>query len=227
MRQYPFTLSVIPNTVKFITTSHRNNIMLDRRLFGIFSGAQITFMVCAAIITPGAVYAVTGTSVFITDPTSGKQAEVASGRLYTYDPITAYANNPANLVVLAGSCKPNTVTKIFTVPAGKVIILKALQMSYVNGTTNFDNSVLFFDNNTGIYLAQFDDNNPIRTFQADLGRRLLHSPRRWVFLSVDGHCRFHGIWILCAVERRSAKLILVLDAERGTLKIVALKANLR
>ena len=144
--------------------------MSDRKLFGLFSGAQVALMVCAAIVTPGAVYAVAFTSVVITDPSTGKEAIVdAYRRLYTYDPIAGYANNPANLVVLAGSCAPNSTKNIFTVPTGKALILKSMHMAYTDGTANFHNAAYFIDNNTGIYLAQFVDLNAAATFQADFG----------------------------------------------------------
>ncbi len=95
--------------------------MENRKLFGLFSGAQLTCMVCAAIVTPGAVYAVTFTSVVITDPGTGKQAAVDSGRrLYTYDPVAGLANNPVNLVQISGETNSLNLSTIYTVPAESI-----------------------------------------------------------------------------------------------------------
>ena len=55
--------------------------MADRKLFGLFSGAQVTLMVCAAILAPGAVYATTALSgVVITEPASGRQSFIDTAR---------------------------------------------------------------------------------------------------------------------------------------------------
>ena len=144
--------------------------MSERRLFGLFSGAQVTAMVCAALIAPGVVYAASYTYVVLTDPVTGHQALVdPTRRLSVYDPIAGYSNDPANLVVLAGNCTPNATKNIFTVPAGKALILKTLHMAYADGTANFKNYVYFIDNNSGIYISQFYDLTAVQTFQSDFG----------------------------------------------------------
>ena len=144
--------------------------MSNGKLFGIFSGAQVTVMVCAALVTPGALYAASYTYVVLTDPITGHGALVdPSRRLSVYDPIAGYSNDPANLVVLAGICAPNATKNIFTVPTGKALILKTMHMGYFDGTANFKNYVIFIDNNTGIYMSQFYDLSAVQTFQVDFG----------------------------------------------------------
>ena len=99
--------------------------MADRKLFGVLSGAQVTILCGFAIISPGAVYAVTYTSVLITDPLTGKQGLVdAARRFYVYNPIAGYANNPLNLVEISGPVMSYGAATIFyTVPVGKELIL--------------------------------------------------------------------------------------------------------
>jgi hypothetical protein len=115
--------------------------MTDRKLFGLFSGAQITLLLCAAILTPGAVYATAAlTAVAITEPGSGKQSYIdGSRRLYTYDPIAGYANNPANIVNIAYSS--TSCGNMYTVPTGKALIIKSATINYYLGTSGTDNYV--------------------------------------------------------------------------------------
>ena len=110
--------------------------MESRRVFGLFTGTHITVMACAALLVPGAVFAVATTAVSVTDSLSGHQAAVDSGRrLYTYDPIAGYANNPNNLINVQqfyncdGSSNP-----LYSTPPGQTLILKAVVWTLYNGT---------------------------------------------------------------------------------------------
>ena len=69
-----------------------------RKILESFNATHITAIIIAAMITPGAVYAVTESNVVITDAKSGATASVGvSHNLNVYDPIAGYANNPANM----------------------------------------------------------------------------------------------------------------------------------
>lgn len=143
--------------------------MSDRKLFGIFSGAQITILGALAIITPGAVYAVTYTSVVVTDPVTGKQALVDAGRrLYVYDPIAGYANNPQNLVQISGSTAPtNSYIVIYTVPVGRALILKSANLSYYGGAAGADNYAYF--KTSGNFITGYDQPNTSGVLSSNLG----------------------------------------------------------
>lgn len=117
-----------------------------------------------AIIAPGAVYAVTYTSVVITDPLTAKESLVDSGRrLYVYDPIAGYANNPLNFVEISGSGSHTQSVVFYTVPAGKALILKSASISYYNGAAGADNYAYFYAgtsaNPNRNYITGFDDSS--------------------------------------------------------------------
>jgi hypothetical protein len=146
--------------------------MSGRKIFGVLSGAQVTILGALAIITPGAVYAVANTPVVITDPLTGKEGLVDSGRrLYVYDPIAGYANNPFNLVKIAGIPTVGQYNTIYTVPAGKALILKSANMTYYDGVAGSDNYVYFYGGPaTGTsFVTGFDSINLAGAFSDDLG----------------------------------------------------------
>jgi hypothetical protein len=94
------------------------------------SGGQITAIILALILIPGAVgAAVTFQSVTIVDPASGRQSYIDSGRkLYVYDPVAGYRNNPANMVTIpmdngGSACE---TSRQYVVPAGKALIITAI-----------------------------------------------------------------------------------------------------
>ena len=133
------------------------------------SGAQITLLGLAAILAvPGAVVAaVTYTPVAIVDTTSGKQAHVDSGqKLWTYDYYAALRNNPANFVHIGANVISNgNAIILYTVPAGKALILTSANTVYYNGTSGGDNYMYCY--NTGSYLFGFE--NPGVTGQHSIG----------------------------------------------------------
>lgn len=101
-----------------------------RELVNKFSGRQLTAIILAAILVPGAVgAAVTFQSVAIVDPFTRKQAWVdSSRRLSVFDPIAGYRNNPLNMVEIYVS---NNISRCETrfqykVPAGKALIITAI-----------------------------------------------------------------------------------------------------
>src|SRR4051794_9623786 len=103
--------------------------MESRRVLGLFTGTHITVMVCAALLAPGAVYAIATTAVAITDPVSGHQAAVDAGRrVYTLDAIAYYKNNPANQRDIYISNTGNVCENAYqyTIPAGSGFIITAM-----------------------------------------------------------------------------------------------------
>ena len=106
--------------------------MSDRKLFGLFSGTNLTVLCCAAVLASSAAYAVSVTSVAITDPSTGNQALVDNSRhLRTYDQISGYTKNPAFVVNITAFSQPsNGYHLIYTVPTGKVLIIKSIIWSY-------------------------------------------------------------------------------------------------
>lgn len=142
--------------------------MSDRKLFGVLSGTQLTILVALAITTPGAVYAIATTAVAVTDPLSGKQAAVDAGRrLYVYDPIAGYANNPLDLLEISGLWGSVSSSIIYTVPAGKALILKTINMSYYGGVSGNDNYAYVAGPNG--FIGGFDDTNPDGAHVTNLG----------------------------------------------------------
>jgi len=110
--------------------------MLDKLLEKL-SGRQITAIILALIFVPGAVgAAVTFQPVTIVDPTTGKQSLVDGGRrLYVYDPIAGYRNNPANNVQLSASGGVSCSTA-WTAPAGKALIVTSLDGYFQSASTS-------------------------------------------------------------------------------------------
>lgn len=146
-----------------------------------FTATHKTIVIVAAIVTPGALYgAVTFQAVSIVDPNTGANTFVDTGRrLYVYDPISGYANNPANFVRISGQVASDGVLHTaYTVPVGKAFILKSVDMSYFNGTVGSDNYTYFYDVSGGAvtFIAGFDDGNQFGTHNVVLGNGwYLHS----------------------------------------------------
>lgn len=94
------------------------------------SGSQITTIVLALILVPGAVgAAVTFQPVTIVEPATGKQSYIDSGRkLHVYDPIAGYRNNPANIVTIpiSNSGSKCEMSRQYVVPVGKALIITAI-----------------------------------------------------------------------------------------------------
>jgi hypothetical protein len=100
------------------------------------SGGQITMIILALILVPGAVgAAVTFQPVAIVDPTSGRPSYIDSGRrLYVYDPVAGYRNNPANIVEINFRNSGTRCEGVaYTVPSGKVLIL-----TNITGNAQYD-----------------------------------------------------------------------------------------
>ena len=158
-----------------------------------FTASQKTIILVAAIITPGALYgAVTFQAVSIVDPNTGANSFVdIARRLYVYDPIAGYANNPANFVRISGNANGDgNFHSIYTVPGGKALILKSVTMSYYNGVAGNDNYIYFYDSaNIGnSYVAGMDDVNLAGNSTVTLGNGwFLHSGDIIKYQSFNGN----------------------------------------
>jgi hypothetical protein len=101
-----------------------------RELLNKLSGRQLTAIILAAILVPGAVgAAVTFQPVAIVEPGSGRQSYIdGSRRLAVFDPIAGYRSNPANSVEISTSnygsrCETYQQYKI---PNGKSLVITAI-----------------------------------------------------------------------------------------------------
>jgi hypothetical protein len=84
----------------------------------------------AALVIPTASAAVTSQLVSITDPTSGVKASVdASHRL-------RIAEAPINNIVTIGAQVVNQCSAVYTVPAGKTLVIKTISMAPANASSN-------------------------------------------------------------------------------------------
>lgn len=99
-----------------------------RELLSKLSGNQITMIILTLILVPGAVgAAVTFQPAVIVDPSTGRQSYVDNGRrLYVFDPIAGYRNNPANIFFIGLRNTGNACDGSFTVPAGKALVLTSI-----------------------------------------------------------------------------------------------------
>jgi hypothetical protein len=92
------------------------------------SGGQITAIILALILIPGAVgAAVAFQPIAIVDPSTGRSSYIDSGRkLYVYDPIAGYRNNPANVVHVSMRHFGTTCDGSYTIPVGKALIITSI-----------------------------------------------------------------------------------------------------
>jgi hypothetical protein len=99
-----------------------------RDLVSKLSGGQITTIILALILIPGAVgAAVTFQPIAIVDPSTGRSSYIEPGRkLYVYDPIAGYRNNPANVVHVSMRHFGTTCDGSYTIPAGKALIITSI-----------------------------------------------------------------------------------------------------
>jgi hypothetical protein len=128
--------------------------MSDRKLFGLFSGTHLTVLTCAAVLASSAAYGVSVTSVAITDPSTGKQSLVDNGRrLSTYDQIAGYTNNPAFAVNISDfSYSSLGLHTIYTIPAGKVLVIKSALWSYYGNTEGSNNYTDIYNSSSRILI---------------------------------------------------------------------------
>ncbi len=111
------------------------------RGWGPFTGRQLTTMVCvivAAVAFPVAASAVSGSSVFVTDSTSGAHAKVSStGALNVTGSVNDSLAPPAStFTYFAGAteatgCNPVTPA----VPAGKALVVTSVNVAVTGVTT--------------------------------------------------------------------------------------------
>jgi hypothetical protein len=117
-----------------------------RKLAESFTATHVTAIFIAAILVPSAAYAVTYSNVAITDATSGTTAMVdGSRRLHTYDSLAALTNNPKNLVNIVYHGGNSGSTVIYTVPAGKTLIIKEFTWDFYYNAPGTDIFVYLYD----------------------------------------------------------------------------------
>ncbi len=106
---------------------------MERKLFGVLSGAQVTILGALAIVIPSAVYAVSFTSVALVNPKTGAFGYVdPSGSLHTSDEFAYYRNDPQNYVQVQLNTGPGCATSGYTLPAGKALIITSIKGNYNN-----------------------------------------------------------------------------------------------
>lgn len=120
---------------------------MDRKLFGVLSGAHITIIACAAIIAPSVLYAtVTYSNVAIVNRTTGVAAKVDnSERLYVLNPISLYRDDPyyqIDFTVSNNGIECETSYQ-YTVPAGQAFIITAMSGYAQQYSTTVNSSGVF------------------------------------------------------------------------------------
>src|SRR5437870_4876164 len=113
-----------------------------RRLSETFTATHLVLIIAIAVLAPSAVYAtVSYSNVAITDATAGNTAAVDGGRkLSTYDPVAGYTRNPQFTVNISDLSSSSTgVHTIYTVPAGKALLIRSATWSYFNNTEGSNN----------------------------------------------------------------------------------------
>jgi hypothetical protein len=107
----------------------RGAFVMDRKTWGPFTGSQLTILLTAAILAfvPTALWSVEAyTRVVIQDHVTGARAAVdPQRRLVVLDQIGAADETPGNFVYVFFNT-PNVCTNVYTVPAGKALVLKSL-----------------------------------------------------------------------------------------------------
>jgi hypothetical protein len=97
------------------------------KTWGPFTGRQLTTIICVLVVTillPVGAYAVSFSNVAITDPGGVNRAKVtAGGALQVGGNVVE--TPPANFVRIYGGASLQSCSVVYTVPAGKALILKA------------------------------------------------------------------------------------------------------
>lgn len=179
-----------------------------RELLNKLSGRQLTAIILAAILVPGAVgAAVTFQPVAIVEPGSGRQSYIdGSRRLAVFDPVAGYRSNPANSVEISTSnygsrCETSQQYKI---PNGKALVITAIN-GYENRHSEVQFSGFYVYNGagcTGSFLTVHSTNIPsvgMRTpVSVDLGSGILVKAGKTVSiysLNNYGYTFLHGYLI--------------------------------
>src|SRR4051794_26396273 len=105
---------------------------MERKLWGLFSGAQLTVMFVSvmAVAVPGTLWAVAASNVAITDTATGKTAAVNSTRrLYVTDSLLDQGVTPASFVhgSRSGSAGSGCQT-LAAPPSGKALVAREVKV---------------------------------------------------------------------------------------------------
>lgn len=125
----------------------------EGRGLGPFSSGHLTIIIVTFVIVvafPFAAYAVTGSNVFVTDATSGNQAQVASGQLkvdtgishpfglvpvapvapiiYPSGDIIHTDDGAGDDLVIPGNCSGGTCVTVLKPPAGKAAVITSIHI---------------------------------------------------------------------------------------------------
>jgi hypothetical protein len=122
--------------------------------FGPFTGRQlttmfITLMIAIVVAIPATAFAVTFTNVAITDPGGVNRAKVSTGGALSVSG-TATVATPSNLVRISGLGILGLCSSLYTVPAGKALIL-------TSGSIHAHSSAPNDQAHVGIYLTSPDN----------------------------------------------------------------------
>jgi hypothetical protein len=106
------------------------------RGLGPFTGRQLTVIVCVAVVMvmfPIGAFAVTGTSIFVTDHTTGKQARVTGAGQLVTTPAFLKDLRTGPPTAAAGTCKP-----IATPTGGAALIVTSVNVAWSGMTPGTD-----------------------------------------------------------------------------------------
>lgn len=130
---------------------------MERKLWGLFSGAQLTIMFTAliAVLLPGTLWAVNAYSnVAIENPNNGQKALIDNfRRLAVTDAYLEQSAIPANLVHFFSGGVTSNCKVIYTVPAGKALILQSLVFYNFQDTSAPPEQDVFSDSSCGTLIA--------------------------------------------------------------------------
>ena len=128
-------------------------LIMEKRTWGPFTGTHLTVLLTAATLTmvPTALWSVAAfTNVAIQDPGTGARVAIdGARRMFVYDQVGDWDQTPANFVRVFGpGFGANNCSHIYTVPAGKALIIKSMH-AYINRvSTSFSGEIDYYDSAT-------------------------------------------------------------------------------
>jgi hypothetical protein len=197
--------------------------MSRQRYFGPFSGLQLTAIIITLTVVigvPSTVYAIdTFSNVAVEDPVTGVKASVDTlHRLRTIDTVTgnvlAQETTPANIVRFFGGGL--TCTGLYTVPAGKALILKTADGYVFKSTSDsYGELDLYADSSCSSFVAAFLSDHAANTVTENFGPGIAFRAGATVSLaSSRGSGTVHGFGYLVPASAVPAGAPTAADAKR-------------
>ena len=150
------------------------------RGLGPFSGGQLTTIIVViviAVVLPVGAWAVSGTTVFVTDGTSGVKAKVTStGQLQTHNNGTQTVSgtvteaSPSALVTEYGlGFTQGSCVNLFAPPTGKALVLKSANLEWLSMTPGSGGIVIFRDSSCSQVVGEYPATTANGSMQVSFG----------------------------------------------------------